>query len=184
MASDKVAGIGTGALLRQTILVTQSREGVGAGVDIAGFPVTHRPIHRSEKQEHQGHQIHETPRGILAVCLVVIPHLLKKGRRLKAGIFGHGGVQLPEEGRGDRVALAVNGVIPLHVPGGDGAAISLPDPQGTLAEELIGAGVEHLTHGRVGDVLPEGDLPVAFLLVHGLGCHCILHAATSFLTLR
>ena len=178
---DEVAGVGAGLVPGQTAAVAQSGEGVGAGVDEAGLPVAHRPVHGGEEEEHQGHQVHEPPGGGLPVGLVVVHHFLKEGGGLEAGILGHGGAQLPEEDGGDGIALAVDGVVPLHVLGRDPPAVGLPHAQGAPAEELVGAGVEHLPHGRVGDVLPEGRHPVAVLLVHGLSRHPVLHAATSFL---
>ena len=179
-AGDEVSGVGAGVFTGQTALIAQSGEGVGAGIDKTGLPIAHRPVHSGEEEEHQGHQVHKAPGGGLMIGLVVVHHFAEKGGGLKAGILGHGGAQLPKERGGDRVTLTVDGVVPLHVLRGDGAAVSLPDAKGTLAEELVGTGVEHLPHGRVGDVLPESGHPIAVLLVHGLGRHRVLHAATSF----
>ena len=183
-AGDEVPGIGVGPVPGQAVLVAQGGEGVGAGVDKTGLPVAHRPVHGGKEEEHQSHQVHEPPGGGLAVGPVIVHHFAEEGGGLEAGVLGHGSAQLPEEGGGDGIALAVDGIVPLHVLGSDGAAVGLPDSQGTLAEELVGAGVEHLPHGRVGDVLPEGGHPVAVLLVHGLGRHRVLHDATSFLSRR
>ena len=181
MAGDEGGRIGAGAITVQAVPVTEGGEGVGAGIDKAGLLVAHCPVHGGKEEEHQNHQVYEPAGGGLAVGPVVVHHFLEKGGGLEAGILGHGGAQLPKEGGGDGIALAIDGVVPLHMLGGDRAAVGLPHPEGAPTQELVRPGMEHLAHGRVGNVLPEGSHPIAVLLVHGLGRHRVLHAATSFL---
>ena len=177
---DKVPGIQLGLVRSQPVCVAQGGEGVGAGVDEARLPVADCPVGGGEQQQHQRQQIHEPPGGLLAVRLVILPHPLEKHRRPEAGILGHGGAQLPVQGGGDRISLAVDAVVILHMLGRNVPPVGLPHAQSALAHEFIHVLVELLPHRGIGDVLPERGHPFVILPVHCRGGHCPLHRPHSF----
>ena len=69
---------------------------------------------------------------------VVLAQVLEEGGGLEEVEVGHPGGHLPVQGGGDLMAGGVDGVVELHMPGGDGAgAVRLPHPQGVLAEVAV-----------------------------------------------
>lgn len=85
---------------------------------------------------------------------------------------------LPFWGTLTRIALSIDGIIVLHVAGGEGGAVPLPHAQGAGPEKDIRLLGELHPQGGVCDLPPEGGHPFTVLLVHLGGAERTFHAAT------
>ena len=161
-------------------MVAVGGQGVGAGIDKTRLRLAHLAVHRGEQQRHQGEGVHK-PAALAASPLQVrLDQTAEEIGQRKAGEVRHGGGQLPIQGGGHRVPLGIQGVVILHVEGGE-PLVGVPHAAGALAHEAVGLPAEGHPGGGVGDLAAEGGHPFIVLFVDGGGGHGLRHGGTLLL---
>ena len=175
---DEVLHVQGRLLPLEAVPIAEGGEGVGTGVDEACLLLAHHVVHSGKEQEHQGDQVDKTAGQVGAGHLVAGPHPGEEVGHPEAGVLADGGGQLPEQNGGGRIALGIDGIIVLHVAGGEGGTVPLPYAQGAGPEKDIRLLGELHPQGGVCDLPPEGGHPFTVLLVHLGGAERTFHAAT------
>ena len=175
---DEVLHVQGRLLPLEAVPVAEGGEGVGTGVDEACLLLAPHVVHSGKEQEHQGDQVDKTAGQVGAGHLVAGPHPGEEVGHPEAGVLADGGGQLPEQNGGGRIALGIDGIIVLHVAGGEGGTVPLPYAQGAGPEKDIRLLGELHPQGGVCDLPPEGGHPFTVLLVHLGGAERTFHAAT------
>ena len=176
---DKLIGLQGWTVAGQAVLCAQSQQGVGAGVDKTGLRLADHIVHRGKQQQNQGELVHKAAGEGGAFPQVVVPQGLEEGGGLKEVIARHAGGHLPVQGRGGGVGAGVDGVVKLHMPGGDlGGVIRLPNAQGAGAEVVIRLPPKFHAQSGIGDPFSVCTYRLVILLV-GLGggqgaSHCLV----------
>ena len=178
-AGDEVVDVQRGLVALEAVPVAQSQQGVGTVVDKPGLLLADDVVHRSEEQQHQGHQVHKPAGQLSAGHLVAGPHPGEKAGSLETGVVRHRGGQLPEQDGGHRVPLGVHRVVVLHVAGGKGVSVPAPDAQRAGAEKGVRFGSKALAQRSVSDLTPEGGDAVLILLMNRRRGHGTLHQAST-----
>ena len=165
-----------GAVPLQPVPVAQVQQNIGAGVDKGGLPLAHHPVGGGEQEQHQGQLVGKAPGQAGAVGAVVLAQILKEGGGPEQIEIGHPRGHLPVQGGGNGAARGPDGVVHLHILGGDGAgAVRLPHPQGAPAHGLVHLPAEAHAQGGVGDELAEGGDGLTVLAVYFSGGHGFAH---------
>ena len=148
--------------------------GVGAGVDKPRLRLAHHPVGGGEQQQHQGEGVHKAAAQALIQLQVHLHQPPEKVGQHKALVLGHLAGQLPVQGGGHRVSLAVDGVIVLHVDRGQ-PLVLLPHAAGALPQEAVRLPAEGHPGRRVWDLTAEGGHGLVILLVDGRRAERLLH---------